>query len=245
MLRRFHFTLTKPTSYSLSAKPEETISTVNDPGLRADALGFGESVVMGVAGIGPAYSLAATAAVLIGSVGVLAPASLLYCGLIMFGIVFAFRHLNHLDTNAGASYSWLTSIFSPAIGFFAGWSVLTGSALFMVSGTLPAAAATLKLFEPSMVDNQNAVTLIAAGWVVVIGAIVAKGIKLSSYTQIVFTVVEVGVVALLVGLAARVLAPRRRMLFLSPGSPAPASRRPCSRLAPGSPCSRSAAGTSP
>ena len=44
---------------------------------------------MGVAGIGPAYSLAATAAVLIGSVGVLAPASLLYCGLIMFGIVLS------------------------------------------------------------------------------------------------------------------------------------------------------------
>jgi amino acid transporter len=81
-------------------------STVTDPALRADALGFGESVVMGVAGIGPAYSLAATAAVLIGAVGVLAPASLLYCGLIMFGIVFAFRHLNRLDANAGASYSW-------------------------------------------------------------------------------------------------------------------------------------------
>src|SRR5262252_1133131 len=175
--------------------------TVNNPGLRADTLGFGESVVMGVAGIGPAYSLAATAAVLIGSVGVLAPASLLYCGLIMFGIVFAFRHLNHQNANAGASYSWLTSIFSPAIGFFAGWSVLTGSALFMVSGTLPAAAATLKLLKPGMVDNQNAVTLIAAGWVAVIGAIVAKGIKLSSYTQIVFTVFEVGVVALLLVLA--------------------------------------------
>jgi len=114
-----------------------SIRTANNPGLRANALGFGESVVMGVAGIGPAYSLAATAAVLIGSVGALAPASLLYCGLIMFGIVFAFRHLNCLDANAGASYSWLTSIFSPAIGFFAGWSVIAGSALFMVSGTLP------------------------------------------------------------------------------------------------------------
>jgi amino acid transporter len=78
---------------------------------------------MGVAGIGPSYSLAATAAVLIGSVGVLAPASLLYCGLIMFGIVFAFRHLNRMEANAGASYSWVTAIFSPAIGFFAGWTV--------------------------------------------------------------------------------------------------------------------------
>ena len=179
-----------------------SLRTADDPGLRADALSFGESVVMGVAGIGPAYSLAATAAVLIGSVGVLAPASLLYCGLIMFGIVFAFRHLNRLDPNAGASYSWVTAIFSPAIGFIAGWTMISSSVLFMVSGTLPAAAATLKLFEPGLVDNQIAVTLIAVGWVVVIGAIVAKGIKLSSYTQITFTVFEVGVVVMLIVLAA-------------------------------------------
>jgi len=41
--------------------------TQEELGLRAEALGFGKSVVMGVAGMGPAYSLAATAAVLIGS----------------------------------------------------------------------------------------------------------------------------------------------------------------------------------
>jgi amino acid transporter len=174
----------------------------DNPGLRAAALGLGESVVMGVAGSGPAYSVATTAAVLIGAVGMLAPASLLYCGLIMFGIVFAFRQLNRLEPNAGATYSWVTSIFSPAIGFFAGWAVIVGSVLFMVSGTLPAASATLKLLQPGLADNQTAVTLTAAGWMVVIGAIVAKGIKLSSYTQIAFTVFEVGVLALLVVLAA-------------------------------------------
>ena len=54
----------RTTGMNPSTKPSE------EPRLRADALGFGESVVMGVAGIGPAYSLAATAAVLIGSVGV-------------------------------------------------------------------------------------------------------------------------------------------------------------------------------
>ena len=146
-----------------------SLRTADDPGLRADALSFGESVVMGVAGIGPAYSLAATAAVLIGSVGVLAPASLLYCGLIMFGIVFAFRHLNRLDPNAGASYSWVTAIFSPAIGFIAGWTMISSSVLFMVSGTLPAAAATLKLFEPGLVDNQIAVTLQVRQWIGTLG----------------------------------------------------------------------------
>jgi amino acid transporter len=178
------------------------------PGLRAGALGFAESVIMGIAGSGPAYSVAASTAALVGAVGVLAPASLISCGLIMFGIVFAFRHLNRFAVDAGASYAWVAAIFSPALGFFAGWALLISSTVFMVSGTLPAAAATLKLMAPAAVDSQRAVTLVAALWLVAIGAVVAKGIKLSSYLQIGFTLVEVGVLVLLFGLAAAGYAPR-------------------------------------
>ena len=173
-----------------------------DPGLRVNALGFTESVIMGIAGSGPAYSVAASTATLVGAVGVLAPASLVYCGLIMFGIVFAFRHLNRLAVNAGASYAWVRAIFSPALGFFAGWALIISSAVFMVSGTLPAASATLKLLAPGFGDSQDAVTLVAAGWLVAICAVVAKGIKLSSYTQVGFTLVEVGVLVVLFALAA-------------------------------------------
>lgn len=170
-------------------------------GLRADALGFAESVIMGIAGSGPAYSGAASTATLIGAVGVLAPASVLYCGLVMFGIVFAFRHLNRVAVNAGASYAWVAAVFSPVLGFFAGWALIVSSAVFMVSGTLPAAAATLKLLAPGFVDSQAAVTLMAALWLVSIGAVVAKGIKLSSYMQVGFTLVEVGVLALFFAVA--------------------------------------------
>ena len=69
-------------------------------GLAENALGLGESVVMGVAGTAPAFSAAATTATLIAAVGVLSPASLLYCGVIMFGVTLAFRQLNRLDPNA-------------------------------------------------------------------------------------------------------------------------------------------------
>jgi hypothetical protein len=41
------------------------IRTEKDPGLRADALGLVESVIMGVAGSGPAYSVAVSTATLI------------------------------------------------------------------------------------------------------------------------------------------------------------------------------------
>ena len=45
--------------------------------LHMDALGTSESIVMGVAGTAPAFSIAATTATLTAAVGTLAPASLL------------------------------------------------------------------------------------------------------------------------------------------------------------------------
>ena len=176
--------------------------TGGDKGLRAGALGFAEAAIMGIAGSGPAYSVAASTAALVGAVGVLAPASLIYSGLIMAGIVLAFRHLNRIAVNAGASYAWVGAIFCPALGFFAGWAQIVSSVVFMVAGTFPAAAATLKLLAPGFADGQAAVTVTAALWLVAIGAVVAKGIKLSSYVQIGFTLIEVGVLALFFVIAA-------------------------------------------
>jgi len=109
--------------------------------LAANALGLGESVIMGIAGTAPAFSAAAATATLIAAVGVLSPASLLYCGAIMFGVTLAFKELNRVDPNAGASYAWVEKAFGPVLGFLAGWSLLVASALFMVTGTVPAATA--------------------------------------------------------------------------------------------------------
>jgi amino acid transporter len=159
--------------------------------LAANSLGLAESVIMGVAGTAPAFSVAATTAALVFAVGVLAPASLLYCGLIMFGTAFAFQHLNRGDPNAGASYAWVSRAFGPVLGFFAGWSVLIAQAVSMVSGTIPASTATLFLFAPSYSANVTAVTLVAATWMTLITAITIKGIKLASYVQVALTTVEV------------------------------------------------------
>src|ERR1700733_2411514 len=121
-------------------------------GLAANALGLGESMVMGIAGTAPAFSAAATTATLIAAVGVLSPASLLYSGLIMFGVTLAFKQLNRVEPNAGASYAWVERAFGPVLGFLAGWSLLVASAVFMVSGTVPAATATLDLVAPRFVS---------------------------------------------------------------------------------------------
>src|SRR5450755_2810983 len=135
-------------------------------GLAANALGLGESMVMGIAGTAPAFSAAATTTTLIAAIGVLSPASLLYSGLIMFGVTLAFKELNRVDPNAGASYAWVEKAFGPVLGFLAGWSLLVASALFMVTGTVPAATATLELLAPRLTGDPTSVTLVAAGWLV-------------------------------------------------------------------------------
>src|SRR3954467_13595137 len=74
----------------------------SERGLRQGALGGFDSVVMAVAGSAPAYSIAATTAVLIGAVGLASPAALLYSAIPMLGIAWAFNYLGRADVNAGA-----------------------------------------------------------------------------------------------------------------------------------------------
>ncbi|HTD05539.1 APC family permease, partial [Undibacterium sp.] len=166
--------------------------------LKQDALGIGESIVMGVAGTAPAFSIAATTATLTAAVGTLAPASLLYCGLIMFGVTFAYLYLNRMSANAGAAYAWVGSVFHPVLGFFAGWALLVASAVFMVSGTIPAATATLLLINPQLADHPTMVTLVAAGWLLAVSAVIVKGIKPTSYSQIVMTGLELIILLVIV-----------------------------------------------
>ena len=169
--------------------------------LNKNALGLTESVIMGVAGTAPVFSIAATSATLVAAVGVLAPASLLYCGLIMFGVTFAYMYLNRLDANAGASYAWVGSIFNRSLGFLCGWALLVASALFMVSGTIPAATATLELIDPADINNTGIVALVAAAWLIAVSAVVLKGIKLTSYVQVTLTFVELAILIVIVGTA--------------------------------------------
>ncbi len=168
--------------------------------LAGGSIGVWESIIMGIAGTAPAFSVEVTATTIIAAVGVLSVASLLYCGIIMFGITFAFIHLNKMNPNAGASFAWVGQIFGGTAGFFAGWSLLVASCLFMVSGTIPAANAFLLLFAPDHVNNVHLITIIAALLLTAISVVVLKGIKLTSYVQVAMTIVEV-MILFVIGIA--------------------------------------------
>ena len=157
-----------------------------------------ESVVMGVAGSAPAFSVAVTTATIVASVGTLSVGSIFYCGFIMFGIMLAFIHLNEMKPHAGATYAWVGRVFGPNWGFFAGWGLLVASVVFMVSATIPAATSTLVLFAPDYVENTNWVTLVAAIWLTVVTIVVTKGIRHASNAQMALTFIETGIVVALI-----------------------------------------------
>ena len=81
-----------------------------EKGLAGGSLGAFESAVMGVAGSAPAFSVAVTTAVIVSSVGVLSVGSVLYCGLIMFGILFSFINLNKMKFCNNKNLQWMPTI---------------------------------------------------------------------------------------------------------------------------------------
>ena len=113
----------------------QTTQTESENQLRSGVLGLFDSVIMGIAGSAPAYSIAATTTALFGAVLYGGPAALLYCGIAMFGIVFAFNYLGRMESHAGASYSWVRRALHPILGFISGWSVVVSALIFMVIAT--------------------------------------------------------------------------------------------------------------
>jgi amino acid transporter len=166
--------------------------STSDRGLRRGALGGSDSIVMAVAGSAPAYSIAATTAVLIGAAGLVSPAALLYCAIPMLGIAWAFNYLGRADVNAGASYSWVARALHPSLGFISGWSLVVSATIFMVIGALPAGQLTLSLFSESLSNNTALATTVGAVWFLVMVGLVIAGVTVTARAQWIMTGLEVG-----------------------------------------------------
>jgi amino acid transporter len=170
-------------------------------GLQANALGTFDTVVMAVAGSAPAYSLAATTAVLVGAVGLASPAALLYCAIPMLGIALAFARLGRIDVNAGASYSWVGRTLHPSLGFVSGWALVVSATIFMVAGSLPAGSMTLALFDERLADDTVLATVVGAGWFLLMLGVVLGGARITVRAQLLMSGVEVALLMLFAVLA--------------------------------------------
>ena len=172
-----------------------------DQELRTGALGLFDSAIMGIAGVAPGYSIAASTAVLFGAVALGGAAALLYCGIAMFGIVFAFNFLGRVEANAGASYSWVRRALHPALGYLSGWALIVSALIFMVAATVPAGANVLGLFSTSAASNVTEVTLVGAVFFLLMVAAVAVGVTITAKVQIVMSSIEIVLLLLFAVLA--------------------------------------------
>ncbi len=173
-------------------------STDDQHTLRANVLGAADTAMMAVAGSAPAYSIAASTATLVAVAGLASPAALLYCGVPMLGIAWAFSYLGRKDVNAGASYAWVGKALHPALGFLSGWALIVSATIFMVAGSLPAGALTLALFRPGLATNTALVTLVGAVWFAVMVVVVLLGAHITARAQWVMSSIEVAILLVFV-----------------------------------------------
>jgi amino acid transporter len=169
--------------------------------LKKGALGFLDSLVMSIAGSAPAYSITISTAALFAAAGVAGPAALWISALPMIGITAAFAFLNRWRPDAGAAYVWVGRAMHPALGFLAGWALLSLSTIFNVAAALPAGQATLDILAPEHSHDVLWAASAGALWFLGVLAIVTLGITVSARAQIIFTLLEAAAIVLVGGLA--------------------------------------------
>jgi amino acid transporter len=158
--------------------------------LKANSLSLFESVVMGIAGSAPGYTIAVTTAVLLGVAKALSPSALVIFAVPMLGIAVAYKVLNRRHVHAGAAYQWTTIYFGKFMGFFSGWALLVASMVFMVTGSLPLATSTLDFIDPALANHVVLSAGVASLWFLVVAAVLIVGITVTSWVQVVMTSIE-------------------------------------------------------
>jgi amino acid transporter len=187
-----------PPPGSAAGKPAPgTGSGAGEKGLKANAIGFVSSVVIGVASTAPGYSLAATLGFVAAAVALQAPAILLISFVPMFLVAAGYYYMNKADPDCGTSFSWVTKAMGPQLGWIAGWTIVVADIIVMANLAQIAGLYTFELFSwTSAAESTFAVTLVGVLWIVVMTAIVVIGIELSARTQVGLLAAEVFTLAL-------------------------------------------------
>jgi amino acid transporter len=158
--------------------------------LKPGAISLFESVIMGIAGSAPGFSIATTAAVLLATAGSVSINALLVFAVPMLGIAVAYKGLNKRLPRAGAAYDWTTESFGKFLGFLSGWALLIATLVFIVSGSLTVGGNLMNIVDPAASGNLLATTGLGAFSYLVIGLVLIAGISLTSKVQVVMTSIE-------------------------------------------------------
>ena len=168
-----------------SAQAEPAGSGPIDKGLKANAIGFVSSVVIGVASTAPGYSLAATLGFTAAAVAFGSPAILLISFVPMFLVAAGYYYMNKADPDCGTSFTWVGKAMGPQMGWIAGWAIVVADVIVMANLAQIAGLYTFLLFGwDSAAASTAAVTAVGVVWIIIMTAIVTIGIELSARTQV-------------------------------------------------------------
>jgi len=157
-----------------------------EKGLKAGALGFLSSVVIGVASTAPAYSLAATlgAVTAVVGIGFTAPIVMVIAFVPMLFVALGFKYLNQADPDCGTTFTWCARAFGPITGWLGGWGLVFADILVMASLSQIAGAYTFDLFGwTNLADSKLWVGVAGVIWILLMGLICYVGIEASARTQ--------------------------------------------------------------
>ncbi|MCF1594886.1 APC family permease [Streptomyces muensis] len=153
-------------------------------GLKANAIGFVDALVIGLNSTSPAYSLAAAIGPLVALVGVYAPGVMLASFVPMLLIASAFYYLNRVDQDCGTTFSWVTRAMGPWAGWLGGWAItMTG---VLVVGSLADVAVTFALLAFGLdgwVDEEWVRETLTVLLILVMTAVCVIGTEVSAKVQ--------------------------------------------------------------
>ncbi len=157
---------------------------VEDKGLKKNAISFVSNIVISVASVAPAYSLAATLGFIaaVGGLGVQSPAVVLVAFFPMGFIAAAYYYMNRADPDCGTTFAWVTKAMGPWLGWQGGWAIVVADVLVMPSLADVAGNYTFQLFGNSSPTTAEVVA-VGIAWIIIMTAICYIGIELSARTQ--------------------------------------------------------------
>ena len=166
----------------------------SDKGLQADALGLAGNIVIGLASVAPAYSLAATLGYVVVAVGEKSPSMFALAFIPMLLVAFAYKELSKDTPDCGTTFTWGTKAFGPWIGWIGGWG-LAVSGIIVLANVAEVAAVYLYRFLglDSLAESLTAKVLLGCFFIIAMTLISARGIVLSERIQNVLIAIQFGV----------------------------------------------------
>ncbi|MGI8678548.1 MAG: APC family permease [Jatrophihabitans sp.] len=177
----------------MTATATSRSETVVGKGLKSGALGLVSSVVIGVASVAPAYSLAATLGFIVLGVGLQAPIIVILAFIPMLFTAIGYQELNKADPDCGTTFTWATRAFGPKTGWLGGWGIIAADLLVMASLAQVAGQYVFLLVNANGIGSDPAsgwVLLVGVAWIAVMTYICYVGVELSARLQRVLLTIE-------------------------------------------------------